>query len=108
MKQLLSRRAYRQMLNLAKVTTPSLAIQKRSEGMRAVKYDSGAHTISFEVGPRDSEFEDFVLFDVKRGVAMCSRLADGSLCPANAHGGMCAHVWRAAQQMDAENKKEAA
>lgn len=96
------------MLNLQKVTAPSQMIQKRSEGMRAVKYDSGEHTISFEVGPRDSEFEDFVLLDLKRRVAMCSRLADGSRCEANANGGMCAHVWCAAQQMDAENQREAA
>jgi len=96
------------MLSLQKVTTPSQMIQKRSEGMRAVKYDSGEHTISLEVGLIGSEFEDFVLFDLKRGVAMCSRLADGSLCDANAHGGMCAHVWCAAQQLDAGNEREAA
>jgi hypothetical protein len=90
------------MLDLTKVATPSEMIQKRSEGMRAVKYDSGEKTISFEVGL------NFVLFDLKRGVAMCSRLADGSRCEANANGGMCAHVWCAALQLNAGNQREAA
>lgn len=96
------------MLNLQKATTPSQMIQKRSEGMRAVKYDSGEHTISFEVGLIGSEPEDFVLFDLKRGVAMCSRLADGSLCEANKYGNRCSHVWCAAKQLESENRIQAA
>jgi hypothetical protein len=93
------------MLNLHKPATPSQMIQKRSEGMRAVKYDSGEKTISFEVGLIGSEPEDFVSFDLKRGVAMCSRLADGLLCDANKNGQLCCHVWAASLELEAENKR---
>lgn len=97
------------MLNLTNMTeTPSELIQKRAAGMRAVKYDPGVYTVSFEVGPIGLESEDFVLFDVKRGVAMCSRLADGSICEANQNGRPCCHVWCAAQELEAENKSQAA
>lgn len=76
--------------------------------MRAGKYDSGVYTVSFEVGPAGADAEDFVLFDVKRGVAMCSRLADGSRCEANQNARLCSHVWCAAQELEAANKRQAA
>jgi hypothetical protein len=96
------------MLNISTSQTPSKHVQLRAQGLRARKYDAGKNTISFRVGPIGGRFEDLVLFDVKRGVAECSRLKDGSRCERNKFGGMCAHVWCAAQELDAESKRRAA
>ena len=87
------------MLNLTRVTRPSELIQMRAKGLRARKYDAGKNTISFRVGPIGGRFEDLVLFDVKRAVAVCSRLKDGSRCESNKFGGWCCHVWAASKEL---------
>jgi hypothetical protein len=96
------------MLRLIQTISVSELVQKRSEGLRAVQYDVGKHTIIFQVGPIGKEFEDLVFFDVKREVAYCSRLKDGTSCESNQHGGLCAHVWAAYQQVESQNQKQVA
>jgi hypothetical protein len=95
------------MLRLNQISSASDLVQKRSEGLRAVQDDVGKHTIIFRVGPIGREFEDLVLFDVKREVAYCSRLKDGTVCDSNYFGGLCAHVWAACQQAESVNRKVA-
>jgi hypothetical protein len=96
------------MLELRSITTPSDHIQARAKQMEAVQYDVGARTISFKVGLRDTTPEDLVLFDLHRQVAECHRLKDGSVCEANFHGRLCAHVWVACLSLEEANERTAA
>lgn len=93
------------MLSITTSQTPSKHVITRASGLRAKKYDVGKNTISFRVGPIGGRFEDLVRFDVKRGVAECSRLKDGSRCESNKFGGMCAHVLAATRSLENGNKR---
>jgi len=71
------------MINLTSISDrPSELIQKRSESMRAEKYDSGAHTISFRVGvnPEYQRFKDWKWFCKSCGVAKTSADREAGHC----------------------------
>jgi hypothetical protein len=100
------------MLNLSLITeTPSEWIRARGKKMWATKYDQGEHTVSYRVVPHGKQFEHqqkdrrLVLFDLKRGVAECLSLEDGTLCEANSFGKLCSHVWVASKRLQVSAKQ---